>query len=307
MQSRVSDKLKYLKAAMRWSKFVFTPLAVGFIVYYAWLSKSELYELFQSTDASWLFVSVFVLIMLHLCSPWFTVLFFKNLGVDVTYKKVAIVHIKYLPAKYLPGGVWHSVARVAEYLKMGLSSRDVSIYFLAENLAIVGVTLGVGGVAASLVFAKSEWLQLFFYLGFAVLFASLAFPVVINQFFAANRKKLQLRGYMFSFSVFILYWIGAACAFVSFFLAFPHFSSEIAPLTIGVAYVFSWGMGYIAIFAPQGIGVTELVSAKLLGNEGVFSVLVVTFVGFRLLMFIADLVAWGLLLLCRLNSTKVRK
>lgn len=291
----MSDQNKIFKAIIRWSKFIFTLLALGFIAYQAWLSRAELHKLYLEVDVSWLISSILLLAILHLVSPLFTQIFFRSIDLELAYKKLAIIHIINLPTKYIPGGIWHSVARVNGYFKMGVSSRDISIYFLAESAVVAGVTLGVGGIAAYFVFASSEWSNLFLYFGCAALAVAIAFPLVIHLFLSVNFKKPKLREYLFSFSVSILYWTGAACAFVLFFLAFPKASSDMSALSIGLAYVFSWGMGYVAIFAPQGIGVTEFVTAKLLATNGEFTVLIVTFAGFRLVMLITDVFAWGCL------------
>jgi hypothetical protein len=57
-------------------------------------------------------------------------------------------------------------------------------------------------------------------------------------------------------------------------------------------------MGYLALFAPQGIGVAEFVSGYLLAGKDATRLLGFL-VSFRLLVLAADLAAWALSLLMR--------
>jgi uncharacterized membrane protein YbhN (UPF0104 family) len=51
----------------------------------------------------------------------------------------------------------------------------------------------------------------------------------------------------------------------SFFVMFSEFQPSVAPLFIG-GYAVSWAVGYIAVFAPGGLGVREAVLAFVFSN-----------------------------------------
>jgi hypothetical protein len=56
--------------------------------------------------------------------------------------------------------------------------------------------------------------------------------------------------------------------------------------------LFSWGIGFISIFAPQGIGVFEVVAADLLRGVEPLMGIAAVIAGFRLIILTADAVAW---------------
>ena len=57
-------------------------------------------------------------------------------------------------------------------------------------------------------------------------------------------------------------------------------------------YLFSWGVGFIAIIAPQGIGVFELVASELMDGPIGFMGLAALIAGFRVVVLVADILVW---------------
>ena len=60
------------------------------------------------------------------------------------------------------------------------------------------------------------------------------------------------------------------------------------------SYLFSWSIGYLAFFAPQGIGVFEVTLANMLDTSLTVGSLAVIIAGFRIIIFLADITLWGL-------------
>jgi hypothetical protein len=58
------------------------------------------------------------------------------------------------------------------------------------------------------------------------------------------------------------------------------------------SYIFSWGIGYISIFAPQGIGVFEIVAGNILPIPMNLGGAVAFIAGFRIIILIADCLTW---------------
>ncbi len=87
-------------------------------------------------------------------------------------------------------------------------------------------------------------------------------------------------------------WCIAATAFVIYLSAFPGLALQAAPLETAGAYLFSWGVGFIAIFAPQGIGVFEVVAADLMRGAGTFMSVAALLGGFRIIVLAADATVW---------------
>jgi hypothetical protein len=57
-------------------------------------------------------------------------------------------------------------------------------------------------------------------------------------------------------------------------------------------YLFSWGVGFLAIFAPQGIGVFEFVASELMASPVGFMGLAALIAGFRIVVLVADIAVW---------------
>ncbi len=77
--------------------------------------------------------------------------------------------------------------------------------------------------------------------------------------------------------------------------AFPGLALQAAPLETAGAYLFSWGLGFISIFAPQGIGVFEVVAADLMRGAGTLMSVAALLAGFRLVILAADAVVFAAL------------
>jgi hypothetical protein len=99
--------------------------------------------------------------------------------------------------------------------------------------------------------------------------------------------------------VLAFYWIGAGIAFVLFLKAFPTLELAASNIESASIYVFSWGIGFVTLFAPQGIGVSELVASNLLGERGSVAALAALLAGFRVVILTADLTAWLLAMFSR--------
>ncbi len=80
-----------------------------------------------------------------------------------------------------------------------------------------------------------------------------------------------------------------------FVAAFPGLGLGANPGEIAGAYLFSWAVGFVSIFAPQGIGVFEVVAAELMSPAGTFMSVAALFAGFRLVILVADATVWVML------------
>jgi hypothetical protein len=98
----------------------------------------------------------------------------------------------------------------------------------------------------------------------------------------------------------LLFWALASTAFLSYLFAFPGSTQSNSVLEITGTYLFSWAVGYVALFAPQGLGVFETVAGDVLQTTLSLGAIAVLIAGFRIVILMADLVAWGMLLIGKL-------
>lgn len=285
--------LNKLKPVVRWAKLLFTPLAIAFLGYIFWQSRAELMLTFQQANIFWLSCSIAFWTLLHFISPLFTIIVFRGCSLSLNYSKAFWIHSKRLPAKYLPGGIWHTVARAADYHQHGIEPRFVGSYLLIENLVIAAITLALGGSLVVNLLNESIWSALVGILIFGGTFFILVLPWLVNKHLLPVHTTLRNLPYYSGVCCLLIYWLVAAGAFICFLKAFPAISLAVSYVIAGGVYIFSWGIGFITLFAPQGIGVSEFISEKLLGANASSSHFIALLASFRVIVLCADLMTYG--------------
>lgn len=289
--SATIDNESTSRGVVGWSKAVFTPLALVFLTYFFWINRDTLLSIYSEGRVAVFCLVVVFWIALHCISPLFTRLALRSLGVSIDYRTALRIHVSRLPAKYLPGGVWHSVARAADYRITGIDSAQIIRYLVLENLVIVLVALGIGSVFA-LQAATSRYVD--FVIAAIMLTAWLLIFLLphLSRLRFVPGNSLSTSAYFQSILVVAIYWCLAGVSFSLFVTALPGLHTLTGPLVTGGIFLFSWGIGYLAIFAPQGLGVAEAVSSLLLGGQMELSGMIIVLLGFRLLMAVADIASW---------------
>lgn len=274
-------------------KRVFTPLALMFVVYFTWQSRDLLVDLI--TDANYIFLlsSILCWVIAHFLSPVFTVLVMKDFSNHLTYKEAFLIHATRLPAKYLPGGIWHTVARAADYKSRDIPVVGIGYYLLLEHLVAASVTLFVGG---SIVLAMSSvgefWAVSVAMIALVAGATLIVLPWVLSLFGSYKAHAVSYLSYSQGVLLVMSFWLFAAISFVLFIKAFDLVLIDYSSVGLGGVYLFSWGVGFVALFAPQGIGVAEFVSGTLLRPEIPLTSFMVLLVSFRINIFIADMATW---------------
>lgn len=291
--TNVQDAFARLKAMLRSVKFVFTPLAVGFLLYAGWSSREVLRSSLGGAEFGLIGLSVLIWIIMHLLSPVLAVIILKPCGVGVGYRSAFRIHAQRLPARYIPGGVWHTVTRVSDYRRLGVPASYLTAFVLLENLLAPCVTFLLGGAAIAYCEGWSTWGSAgMAAVGGAALGLVLALWS-INRYILPFEQRMNLKAYALSIVVVAAFWLLAAAAFVLYLSAFRAVASEFSVLEIGGAYLFSWGVGYIAVFAPQGVGVFETVVGGILQGSVGLAGFAALAAGFRAIVLLADAIVWA--------------
>ena len=301
-----SDTLKHqiesFQPALLWLKKLFTPLSIAFLLYLGWRSQDTLSSIANTANASWLIGSVVCWLALHLIAPLFTTLVFRSAKKTLSYRSAFLIHAGRLPAKYLPGGIWNAVARAGDYHEHGFTGRHVAAYLLIENLVAAAVTLTVGGiVVATLANIPALWFTIALASAASAICGGLApclrarlacLPWMANRHLLPADESLPYSAYGYGVACLFAYWMVAAASFICFIQSFPELGISVSLLQTAGIYLFSWGIGFITVFAPQGIGVSEFVSGNLLGTSIGVGGTAALLLGFRLTALLADLLAW---------------
>ncbi len=280
---------------LRVAKRVFLPIALAFLVYFAWESREILGDVIRSARPHNLVLAVLAWTLMHALSPLFSMLIFRARNVSMSYETAARIHIGNLPARYIPGGIWHTLGRIASFREMGIANRDISIFVFLENTLAACLAFLIGGSLVAGTRGLDGWGQtgaLCAAGGAAVMLAS---PFILSFRIIKGDKRFPITPLVTITAVTTISWCVAAIAFVVYVSAFPALALQASPLEIAGAYLFSWGVGFISLVAPQGLGVFEVVAADLIRGAGTFMSVAALLAGFRLVILAADLTVWGAL------------
>ena len=275
------------------SAFLITALAA--LAWFAWQSRGLLADILRTARPSCLVAAVLLWTLMNVVAAVFTSKVFKSLGNAIPVPTAARIHIRNLPARYLPGGIWHTVGRAASFRNIGISAKNISIFVLLENVLAACIAFILGGLILAATRGDGYWSQL----GLAAVFGAgivlLLLPLLLSRIATASGSSPGITTLMSLAALTILSWCIAATVFVIYVSAFPELRAALAPLEIAGSYLFSWSVGFIAVFAPQGIGVFEVVAAELLRGTTPLMGVAALFAGFRLVILVADVVAWSTL------------
>jgi hypothetical protein len=283
-------------------KLLFTPVALAFLLYFAWQSRQELGQLIGQASLTHLFFAAIVWGLLHALSPVLAVVVFNACGSEVSWQQAFSTHAARLPARYLPGGIWHTVGRVMDYREQGVADRHLSVFVILENGLAASVTLAIGG---AIIFAMRPDDVSGSVAGLSSLAGLVAVPAIvlfINTKVLQRPDRISFFAYVKTIITVILFWSGATCAFLLYLSAFHTNSGEYSVIEMAGIYLFSWGVGFIAIFAPQGIGVFEFVASELMTSPVGFMGLAALIAGFRIVVLVADIAVWLIYLATRRAS-----
>lgn len=295
------ETLRRLAAGLlRVSRAIFTPLSLLIMGLLIWQARTSLGSMVDARRVDLLLAALLLWVVGNTLVPAISALLIRSCGERLGYCAALRIHCSRLPAKYLPGGIWHSVGRANDYLEAGFEPRRVGLYFVAENFLLVAVTLTLSsGIVAPLV-TVPMLRSLVAMLPFVLAIALLLFPVAV-QIVTRGKSRVAIGAYAASAVLHFVYWCINGLAFASYIAAFEGLA-DTSVLQSAAVYVFSWCLGYLALFAPQGIGVSEFVAANLLGDGA--AGLLAFLVGFRVLVLVADLLCWGLLMAVRVIGRK---
>lgn len=282
------------RKAVKTIKYVYTPLIFICISYFSLKNYELLVALFSKANLAFLISAVLLWTSLHLLAPISAKIILRFLGYPLSYKKLLTIYATRLPARYIPGGIWHTVGRLADYLSCGITQKDLSIFVFFETLLPIPVTFFIGGVLLLLssqgilsdVLKMATTVTSFFLL-LVPLF------LLIWKPFEKYRSVSNVYLYLSLLIHSLFFWLLAATSFILYFQSVSlqdHCGQSF--FSLAGAYVFSWGAGYISIFAPQGIGVFEVVAGKLIDMPLSLGSSVAFLSGFRLIVLVADILIY---------------
>ena len=105
--------------------------------------------------------------------------------------------------------------------------------------------------------------------------------------------NLRWRKYLIVVFLLCVYWSVAGASFLFFIQGIATWELALSQLQLLGVYSVSWAAGFIAFFAPQGVGVTEYVASHLIFEDSPIYFISVMAI-FRVIVLIADMCAFVL-------------
>jgi len=192
----------------------------------------------------------------------------RQLGILESYRAFTLSQM----GKYAPGKVWMLVGRVWLAGQSGVPKRITFVSLMLETVLILITGALVGLTALSPVLRGGNG---YLFLGLAIVVAVGAmflhprlFLPVVNLALRCLKKEpipsaLSWQGLLFVAALYFAVWFTMGAAFYAFVRALTPVPWSHLPLVTGV-YALSWVSGFLAVFAPAGLGVREGMLAYLL-------------------------------------------
>ncbi|WP_137940393.1 hypothetical protein [Chitinivorax sp. B] len=241
--------------------------------------------------------SIVLIIISHFFLAYSNVYLWSCLGFQVSAGTAIKIHFSNMLARYLPGGIWQTVSKLSVYkeiLKPG--KEQILAYLFLENVMALGTASLLGAVAVLVADGVGV-------LRVLLLFAALS--LIVSPWIIRFRvfrlpdqsSPFRISLYFIFFRCFICVWLCYGLAFSCYWFSYEHigFGDVTDWVKVAGIYWISWAAGFIAIFSPQGIGVSEIVASYLL--SGTNTEMAIRFVGvvgmYRLLVLAAEILLWA--------------
>lgn len=280
------------RSALAIGQRLFAPVALGFLLFAAYSGREVFAQVVSQARPLPLVLAVLGWSLLHLVTPVVAWIVLRGAGHGLSYRELLGIHLNRLPARYVPGGVWQTVSRFVDLHARGVSQSELALLGVMENLAPLATALAFGGILLSLAHNGVLPAPLIASAGLAL---GLALPLVLRA--VARPRPLSWRGYVQVLAVTAIFWAIAASLFALYWSAFPALPVAVDGVTLAGTYLVSWSAGFIAVLAPQGLGVFEAVAALVLRGAVPFATLAALAAGFRAVALAGDglaFLAWQL-------------
>lgn len=238
--------------------------------YYVYSNRRDFYS-YLSNIETWRLLSSMALLLGARILLYFQSQFSLScLGETIPFRKLfSILSLTQL-GKYLPGGIWHIVGQFGMYRTNKLSNLNSGKAMLLENIWIVFSALYFGlaflFLSGSFPNGKYDILPIKPEVYIPILIAAILviwiYSIYLSLRFLAPTNPNQL---IFSLKIFVFQFINWLLFGLSFVILFEGLSVDHSDVLLGIGgFAIGWVGGYLAFFAPGGVGIRELILAFLL-------------------------------------------
>jgi len=247
-------------------KWVYLAAVVAGAAWYFTNNYAGVVSHLQKIKIENIFFSAISLVAGKLILADMTRLALKKIEENISYQEALTITSVSQLGKYIPGGIWHFVGKFGIYKARAVETKDGLRVMIWENAWLLS-SAGVVGLLGFLITGSDT---IFALVPFSsILFQSSHFLWIIPLLWLVTMALVELILFKtIIISDFLVTAIEQVVAWIflglSLFFVFPV-GRELLLSIVG-AFSLSWVGGYIAVFAPGGIGVRELLLSLILGT-----------------------------------------
>lgn len=287
-----------LKTVKKSARFILPALLLGFIGLNIIRNKDLVLEYWKNFDLFFLLTSYgfMVAIFIEAGLNWHELI--KRIGYPLEFKKSLYIFITSNASRYIPGSIWQYIGRVELAKKTGGIPRKAAIISLVLEVFILTNAAFLVSFLA-LPYFNQEFLKNYLWILAIPLSLILFHPPVAKSIVKLIAKvsgrnvgsisKINIQSLILVLPFFVLNFIlnGIALFFLTRAI-FPEVGIENVIFFSGI-FAFSWAIGFLSLFAPAGLGVTDLLLAYLLSFQIPFALASIIALSYRVLLTIAEL------------------
>ncbi len=254
---------KKLLDVLKWVWFAAVIIGAGYYFY----KNYQKISVYLETISAWRIALSFVLLFIgKFALSDLTRFSLNKVDEKIAYKDALTITSITQLGKYLPGGIWHVAGKFGIYKARKISTKKTTAAVVLENIWLLSSALVVG--ATCLLISSQEVLC-----EFSTIFCNTALnrvllfglPVLwiavllLIDFFGFKENRYSVKDFLLLLLEVLVIWVSFG---ISFWLVFPLKSGF--QMAITGAFSISWVAGYVAFFAPGGIGIREYLLTVIL-------------------------------------------
>ena len=256
-----------IKSILNYLKWIWFAAVVAAASWYVARNFTEIRLYLATIKLPRLAISVLLLLVGKILTADLTFQSLKLVSHPITFKDAFSVTTITQLGKYLPGGIWHFAGKIGIYRARGLTGKNALMPIVIENYWLIASALITG---LSALFFSDSLVPCGFWrllcrneMKISLLILVVSLWVLLSFLILRFTLSLQitfLTNMRLSLEQFVIWFLFG----ISFWIVFPAGQNADFLLQAISAFSVSWAAGYIAFFAPGGIGIREASMAILL-------------------------------------------
>jgi hypothetical protein len=254
---------KKLLDVLKWVWFAAVIIGAGYYFY----KNYQKISVYLETISAWRVALSFVLLFIgKFALSDLTRFSLKKVDEKIAYKDALTITSITQLGKYLPGGIWHVAGKFGIYKARKISTKNTTAAVVLENIWLLSSALVIGATCLlissqevlcefSTIFCDASLNRVLLF-GLPVLWIA---ALLLIDFFGFKENRYSVKDFLLLLLEVLVIWVSFG---ISFWLVFPLKSGF--QMAITGAFSISWVAGYVAFFAPGGIGIREYLLTVIL-------------------------------------------